>query len=70
MLGKPSAAKMAAFPVKALREATDWESRLPGGGFPNLTIPQSINPTIHQSINLSIELVIEQHSHAVGAATS
>ena len=30
-LAFPSAAKMAAFPVKALREASNWESRLLGG---------------------------------------
>ena len=33
-LAFPSAAKMAAFPVKALRKAPNWESRLLGGGIP------------------------------------
>ena len=33
-LAFPSAAKMAAFPVKTLRKAPNWESRLLGGGIP------------------------------------
>jgi hypothetical protein len=54
---------MAAFPVKALREASDWESRLPGGGIPSQGGDRAPARQLYQNRGMSI-LVITKNEKA------